>query len=74
MNGSTVKQDSFAKHMAQYQVPTYRNTSRSDWWALLNAECTKLGIAERTFGDVVGPYEMGESPETAAAHFKAMED
>ncbi len=63
-----------AMTQGKYAVPTYRNTERMDWWALLNDECKKLGIAERTFGDVWGPYEMGESPASAAAHFKAMED
>ena len=57
----------------QYAVRTHRNTEPSAWWKLLNDECRKLGIADRTFEDAYGSYEVGESPETAAAQFAAME-
>jgi hypothetical protein len=62
------------KSLSDYAVQTYRNTEPSAWWKMLNDECRKLGIAERTFGDAYDAYQMGESPETAAANFKAMEE
>lgn len=56
-----------------YAVPTYRNTDHSSWWKMLNDECRKLGIADRTFGEAYDAYEVGETPATAAAQFAAME-
>lgn len=57
----------------KYAVPTRYNTEPAAWWKLLNDECRKLGLADRTFEDAYGSYEVGESPETAAAQFAAME-
>lgn len=57
----------------KYAVPTYRNTDPMVWWKLLNDECRKLGINDRTFDDAQGAFKMGESPSTAAAQFAAME-
>lgn len=60
------------RYLADYtKVPTYRNTEFMDWWQMLNRECAKLGLGERPFGEAHDAYEMGESPDTAAAHFAA---
>jgi len=54
-------------------IPTYRNTKLMPWWEMLNAEMAKRGLDQVNFGDARGAYEVGESPETAAAYFAGMD-
>jgi hypothetical protein len=52
-------------------VKTRRNTKFVHWYDLLHAECVKRGLATPTFGPAHDAYDMGESPETAAAEIEA---
>lgn len=52
-------------------VKTRRNTKFVDWYDLLNAECQRRGLPTPTFGPAHDAYDMGESPETAAANVEA---
>lgn len=47
-------------------VRTKQNTEFTAWWGLYNNELVKRGLPEAGFGDALGCYEVGESPETAA--------
>lgn len=61
-----------AKMRDAMAVPTYKNTSFCDWWALLNAELAKLGLPEATFGTARDDYDFGHAPSTSAAEAKAL--
>ena len=58
----------------KYAVPTYRNTEFLDWWRALNAELAKLNTFEVGFKDARDCYDMGESPDTAAANLWAVRE
>lgn len=55
------------------RLATKANTKFPAWWSKFNAELVKRGLPEAGFDDASGCYEMGESPETAASNFEAMQ-
>lgn len=48
---------------------TYRNTESLEWWHMLNAECQRRGIPDRTFEEAYEAYYSGHTPTTAAVYF-----
>lgn len=46
---------------------TKANTNFMAWWATFNSQLKTLGLFDATYGPAKGYYEVGHSPETAAA-------
>jgi hypothetical protein len=54
------------------QLATKINTEFMAWWKQLNAELDKLHPGQQAgFRDARDSYDMGQSPETAAAELMA---